>query len=807
MPSHSPSRRPARKPARACLLLETLEDRTVPSASALAASYGQLRLAFEANQGQAPASVDYLAHGSGYTLALAADQAVLSLGQGTGGATLGVSLVGAKPAAPAVASDPLITRSNYLVGSDPSQWHTNIPNFGQVTYRGVYPGIDLVYHGNQGQLEYDFNVAPGADPGAITLAVQGATGMALDGQGDLVLHTAAGDVLEQVPVVYQDSGGVRQAVSGSFVLEGNGQVGFQVGPYDHSRALVIDPTLTYSSYLSGGGYGIAVDSTGDAYVTGVSSSGAFVSEVNPAGTALIYTTYLGTSGDVGLAIAVDGAGDAYLMGRLASTGFPTTANAVFPTTSATRNDFMAVLNPTGSGLVYSTFLPGGWVYDGRAGAIALDGAGNAYVTGGAIAGFPTTPNAFQSASAAPSGQPNAFLAEINPSLSGSASLVYSTYLGGSGSLGDWGTGVAVDGAGNVYVAGDGTSSNFPTTANAFQQNYANGGSGGFAVGDAFVAKFNPSLSGPASLVYSTYLGGGDGYVSDIGPIWVVLNDNGEKDGPAIAVDASGNAYVAGATNSSNFPTTPGAFQTTYHPGVPGTKKNPGTPNTADAFVTKLNPAGSGLVYSTFLGGSNMDGATGIAVDAQGNAYVTGYTRSTDFPRLNPLQSQKGSGNDGWNNPNSDVFVATLNASGSALLFSTYLGGSGDDFGDAIAVNSAGDAYVTGKGGNPGSSNFPTTPGAFQTAPGGGFVFMIDPPVESSSAPTASPALLPTAPPPAPATAPPPTSAPVAPPARTTGRHRHYRSAAARHSRREVLDGLFADSDLSWFSALPKKTQP
>jgi hypothetical protein len=249
-----------------------------------------------------------------------------------------------------------------------------------------------------------------------------------------------------------------------------------------------------------------------------------------------------------------------------------------------------------------------------------------------------------------------------------------------------------------------------------------------------VAKFNPSLSGSASLVYATYLGGGDGYLSDIGPNGVVLNDLGQK-GPAIAVDASGDAFVAGATNSGNFPTTPGAFQTTYHAGAPGTKKNPGTPNTADAFVTKLNPTGSALVYSTYLSGSSMDGAKGIALDAQGNAYITGYTRSTDFPLLNPLQSQKASGNDGWGNPNADVFVTTLNASGSALLFSTYLGGASDDSGNSIAVNSAGDAYVTGGSVNPTSSNFPTTPGAFQTTPGNGFVLMIDPPVGGAPAPS------------------------------------------------------------------------
>jgi hypothetical protein len=719
--------------------LEVLEERSLlnasPSTASVAAAYGQLPLAFEVNEGQAAAGVNYVAHGSGYTLDLSSQQAVLNLsGQSTSSTsqaantTLTMQLASGRTTAPAVGSDELITKSNYLIGPNPSQWLTNIANYGAVTYQGVYQGTDVTYHGNQGRLEYDFTLHPGASVGAIQLSFQGQQGLSLDGKGNLVIQTTAGPLLEQAPVAYQvNADGSHTAVSSQFVLEGNGQVGFQVGAYDLTKTLVIDPTLTYSSYLPAPGQGIAVDSAGDAFVTGV---GPFVDEVNPTGTALLYSTTLG-SGGAGLGIAVDGAGDAYVTG-VAGSGLPTTANAAFPTTSATHNAFLSVLNPTGSGLLYSTYLPnGGDNLFGRSGAIALDSSGNAYVTGGAAAGFPTTPNAYQTAAVGPT---NAFLTEINPNLSGSASLLYSTYLGGSSY--DWGTGVAVDGSGNAYVTGGTESSNFPTTAGAFQRTYINApsgtGNGGFGVGDVFVAKFNPSLSGSASLVYSTYLGGGDGYVSPIGPTSVVLNWSGEK-GSAIAVDASGDAYIAGTTNYSSFPTTPGAFQTTYHTGTPGTKKHPGTPaSAAEPFVTKLNPTGSGLVYSTFLGGSTMDGAKGIALDAQDNAYVTGYTRSTDFPTLNPLQSQKASGTDGWGNTNSDAFVTTLNAAGSALLFSTYLGGSGDDYGQAIAVNSAGDAYVAGGTSNPSSTNFPTTPGAFQTTPGSGFVFMIDPPVSRPS---------------------------------------------------------------------------
>ncbi len=722
--------------------LELLEDRTLLSASPTTAvlqpSYGQLPLAFTVNQGQAASSIDYLAQGGGYSVALSAAQAQLNLSQGPTTTTLNMQLLGANSSAQAVGQNELVTKSNYLMGSDPSKWLTDLANYGQVEYQNVYQGIDAVYSGKQGQVATSFLVHPGASAGVIQIHIQGAEGLSLDAKGNLVIQTSSGDITEQAPVMYQTINGRQQAVSGHYVLEGDNTVGFQVGTYDPTQTLVIDPTLSYSSYLPNPSYAIALNSAGDAYLTGVSSSGAFVSELNSTGTAMIYTTYLGSAGAYGIGIAVDSAGDAYVTGNAGTSSFPTTSNAAFPTTSASKNAFVSELNATGSGLIYSTYLPDAGVASyGRSGGIALDNAGNIYVTGGALAGFTTTANAFQRTSAAPSGTPNAFMAEIDPNLSGSASLVYSSFLGGSGTNGDWGTSVAVDGSGNVYIAGDASSTNFPTTAGAFQRTYASGGSGGFAVGDAFVSKFNPSLSGSASLVYSTYLGGGDGYVSDIGPNEVVLVDIGEKDGPAIAVDSSGNAYVAGTTNSSKFPTTRGAFQTTYHAGTPGNKKNPGTSNTADAFVTKLNPTGSALVYSTYLGGSSMDGAKAIAVDASGNAYVTGYTRSTDFPLVNPLQSQKASGNDSWGNPNSDVFVTTLNASGSALLFSTYLGGSSDDSGNGIAINSAGDAYVTGGSANPTSSNFPTTPGAYQTTAGNGFVFMIDPPVQQNTGQAAS----------------------------------------------------------------------
>lgn len=341
--------RTPRKPVTRRCTLEVLEDRSLLSGSALgsgavAAAYGNLRLVFEANRGQDAPGVDFQAHGSGYTLSLTPQAPVLDLskGQASGGDVLRLGLVGGNAAAPVVGLDPLITKSNYLIGSDPRGWITNVPNFGKVEYQNVYPGIDLVYYGNQGKLEYDFTAAPGADPSAIGLSIQGAESIALDGPGELVLHTRGGDVTEQAPVVYQMVNGTRQAVSGRFVLQGNNRVGFQVGPYDPSRPLVIDPTLSYSTYLngsgnSGAGVSIAVDSSGDAYITGTTTGsnqtfttmghGVFVDKLNAAGTALVYQTFLGGSDTGGASgIAVDATGDAYVTG-LPGSNFPTTANA------------------------------------------------------------------------------------------------------------------------------------------------------------------------------------------------------------------------------------------------------------------------------------------------------------------------------------------------------------------------------------------------------------------------------------------------------------------------------------------------
>jgi hypothetical protein len=442
-------------------------------------------------------------------------------------------------------------------------------------------------------------------------------------------------------------------------------------------------------------YATAVDSAGDVYVTGqvgsgslattpgaleTSGNGSFVAKLNPAG-AVVYATYLGSGGGAGTGIAVDAAGDAYVIGT--DSGVPTTPNASASSamsSSLASTDFVAELNPTGSGLLYGTCLPGTVNYvhtPTYASAIAVDGAGNIYVAGSAAAGFPTTAGAYQTAYATGN---DAFFAKIDPALSGTASLLYSSYLGGGGS---WAMGIAVDSAGNAYLEGEGS---VPTTSGAFQT----------SGGGLFVAKFDPGLSGVASLVYSTYVGSG-GYVANE-PVIVTPEIAG-----GIAVDSAGNAYVTGATTSTTFPTTQGAYQTKSNLSPGG---GAGIYIAAcDVFVTKLNATGSALVYSTYLGGGTVDGngtssgGASIAVDANGDAFVTGWTNSTSFPTKNPVQATNGAaGGYDVSGDGMDSFVTELNPAGSGLLFSTYLGSStsnNDYDGYGIGLDSAGNVYVGG----------------------------------------------------------------------------------------------------------------
>lgn len=659
------------------------------------AAHSQILLGFEPNVGQSDAQVKFLFRGRRYTMFLAPSAAVWVLNGATKPAALRMCFVGGNPATRLTGLDQLAGKSNYFVGNDTAKWRTNVPHYARVRYQAVYPGIDLVfYQGPLGHLEYDFVITPGADPGAITLTFEGSRKLELDARGDLILHLpSAGPVPPASnfttrllkPLIYQPLGDRRQEISGGYVLTDANQVRFEVASYDHTRPLVIDPALAYSTYLGGSGDdgmdGFAIDAAGNAYITGYAISAdfpttagafdltlanidAFVSKLNPTGSALVYSTYLGGSAgegtEHGMAITVDAGGNAYVTGDTSSTNFPTTPGAF--RTIAGLGGFVTKLNATGSALVYSTYFAGGR-------GIFVDSAGNAYIAGNADAGFPTTLGSFQpSLGGCGSFSCDGFVAKLNSS--GSA-LVFSTFLGGSGDDFVF-EGIGVDADGNVYVVGRTNSTNFPTV-NPFQAAFAGGGH------DAFVTKLNPSAS---AAVYSTYLGG-----------------SGNDEGRGIAVDAAGNAYVTGQTSSTDFPKL-NAVQSNLGGGD-------------DAFAAKFNPTGAALLYSTYLGGNAFDRGSPVAVDQTGSAYIVGFTHSTNFPTANALQPTHGggAGAPGFG----DAFVTKLSANGSSLVYSTYLGGSASDGAFGVAVDSSGNAYVAG---DTSSTDFPIVTGAMDTTLGG-----------------------------------------------------------------------------------------
>jgi hypothetical protein len=658
-------------------------------------------LSFEPNRGQRDKQVDFLAHGAGYSLFLSHAEAVIVLQRGApakrGSHSLPTPListavrlkpVGGNASAPVGALGELPGKSNYFIGSVPERWHTGIPNYAKVRYRNVYRGVDMIYYGNQRQLEYDFVVSPGADPGRISLEFQGASKAELDREGIVVMHTAAGDLRWHKPIAYQEVNGSRKLVECAYARRGPQLLGFALADYDRAKPLIIDPVLDYSTYLGGSGadgdqgMAIAVDAYGNAYVTGFTASpdfptknafqnklkdktgdNAFVTKFNTVGE-LVYSTYLGGSGnplsvppgDFGVGIAVDRKGHAYVTGETNSPDFPTKNAFQGTLKSSSGNAFVTKLDVDGDALVYSTYLGGSQGLENRGNAIAVNAHGNAYVTGFTRSTDFPTKNAFQHMLGGPSAT-NAFLTKFDAD--GDA-LVYSTYLGGSEF--DMGHGIAVGANGSAYVTGETVSPDFPIT-NAFPA-HASPSTGG-----AFVTKFD--ADGDA-LVYSTFLRGGASF--------------------GIAVGANGSAYVTGEIVTPDFPTK-NAFQKSLR-------------GAANAFVTRLDAAGDALVYSTYLGGSSFDLAGSIAVDAEGNAYVTGGASSCDFPIKNAFQKRlKGSQN---------AFVTKFDADGDALVYSSYLGGSNLDAGFGIALDAEGNAYVTGF---TSSTNFPTK-NAFQPMLGG-----------------------------------------------------------------------------------------
>ncbi|MBL8294339.1 MAG: SBBP repeat-containing protein [Bryobacterales bacterium] len=609
---------------------------------------------FEANHGQASPEVKFMARAPGIGLALTASEVLIHLGDRP--SALRMRFAGARrtPRVEGLALQP--GRSNYILGSRASQWYTDVPNFGKVAYLSLYPGIDLVFYGASPQhLEYDFIVAPDADPSAISIAFEGADSLSLDGEGTAILRAGETELRQRKPRVYQTIGGREVPVDGRFVLQGRNRLGFAVAKYDPRHALIIDPVMVYASLIGGPssydeGWGIAVDPTGAAYITGrvygtgfpvvggVATSGAaFVTKINPAGTAIVYSTYIsGTDGYGATAIAVDAAGSAYITGQT-GWGFSATPGAA-QSTGGFFDAYVLKLNPAGNALVYSTYLGGSGADRGF--GIAVDSSGAAYVTGETSSSdFPLV----SPVQTVPGGDADAFVTKVNST--GSAFL-YSTRLGGNGQ--DVSAAVAVDSSGRAVITGLTASSTFPVS-NAIQPTF-----GGYY--DIFVARLSASGS---SLDFSTYLGGS----------WW------ENAGNSIAFDAAGNIWIAGTSGSPNFPLV-----------SPLQASNQGGD---DVVLFALNPAGSALVYSTYIGGTNYDRGAGVAVLPAGDIAVVGSSYSSDFPTVSPLQSTLA----GYN----DAVVLVLNRLTNTLSFSTYWGGPYQDWAFNIADDSIGNIYFTGVG--------------------------------------------------------------------------------------------------------------
>jgi hypothetical protein len=742
-------------------------------------AYGKLPLSFEENQGQTAREVRYVSHGRGYELFLTPQEAVLALRsrvphdlsplhrtatlralrkERSAGALTAVRLCleGANPNAQIEGMEQLPGKANYFIGNDPKKWHTNVSSYGRVKYAGVYPGVDLVFYGNQRRLEYDFVVAPGADPKAIQLKIDGARKMHINSQGDLVLSVPGGEIELQKPVVYQNLNGEKREIASRYAVGGDHRVTFAVADYDRSEPLVLDPVLNYSTYLGGSagdvGYAIAVDGSLNAFIAGQTSSldfpagtkgtggtapagnlgATFVAELDPTGTKLLYSGYLaGTNSNINeqaWGIAVDSGDKVYVTGQTYSTDFPTASTiAGFKQspnpTNVNGTSYLVKLDPTvnGSGsLLYSTYIGGtnGTQTVGDIGqSVAVDSNGIAYVAGYTDSTASTTVtsqlnfpvvNGFQTALNSPLG--NGFLAKIDTTKSGAVSLLYSTYLGGTAAnalatlgFGDVAYGVAIDAAsGNAYLAGVTPSTDFPTTNGttigsvaALQPSSPTGNT----QGAAFVTQVDTTKSAGASLIYSTYLGGAT-----------------FDEAFAIALGPSKVAYVTGSTNSINFPTTAGAFNTTGN--VSGM-----------AFVTLIDTAAAGggaatKKYSTYLGGTGGNTGFGIRADSAGNAYVAGSTGPNNFP-FPPKSSGVGGFEPTYPVGAPNVgFIAKLNPAGGGtndLLYSTYFGGvGGSGSGDqirAIAIDSSSspNVYVTGQTFST-NATFPVFPAtAFQTA--------------------------------------------------------------------------------------------
>jgi hypothetical protein len=689
------------------------------------AAYGNLPLYFIHNEGQVNSHVKFYEKGSGHTTFFTPEGVYLHLTQMSQSSPSAqaprdaegktsrhiVNSTRIKLSALGANKDPKIIpegiqdgRVNYIIGNDPTKWRKNIPTYQAVVYRDLYPGIDMRFHGDNRQLEYDLIVNPGIDPSQVQLAYEGVDGLRVTETGDLEVRVQGGTILQKKPVVYQDIEGKRVSVDGKFkVLDSHLLAySFEVAAYNKNASLVIDPPLMYSTFLGGslddgtlGPYAghpsalnldIAVDSSGNAYVTGTTTSldfpitggptyaaagDGFVAKLNATGSSLLCATYFGGSGyDEGHAIALDSFGNAYVTGVTESADFPLTIGVV-DTTFAFAEAHVSKFNSS-CAPVYSTYLGGDlggdWSHD-----IAVDGSGNAYVTGGTTSiDFPTTFGAYDESFNGPASGIDAYVVKLNAT---ATALLYSSFLGGNADENGWG--VFVDGSGKIYVVGE-TASTDLLTPGGYDSGY-NG------MIDGFMVKIDPAGGGVGDLLYSTYLGGvGDDIVT------------------AVVADGAGRAYIAGRVTSIDFPTTAGAYDMVHNGGF------------QDEVLVKLNPSATGLasfVYSTFLGGSGDDDGHNLVVDGSGNIYTSGGTTSVDFPTTVDAISGTFGGV-------TDAYVVKLRPDGlgaADLKFATYLGGSADDRSHGVDVDALGNIYVTGRT----SSPFPVTPGAYDTTYNGG----------------------------------------------------------------------------------------
>lgn len=650
--------------SRYLLILALMLHCGVVAATPRLAAQASYPIYFEVNRGQAPADVAFLSRGAAHTLRLTATGAEMILHGAAGTqALVGKPLVvritpvdarvagAARPRGEGV----LPGRSHYFTQGRAENALTGIEHFRAVRYPQLYPGIDMRFHGERGRLEFDFVLQPGVDPGRIALEISGAEHRSLDGEGNLVLRAGGRELALHAPVTFQDIDGTRLEVNSRFAMREDGMIGFEVGGYDRSHSLTIDPVLGFSSYAGGSAtdvaQDIAFDAQGNLYVVGETYStdfpthdpyqasspvngSAFVMKLDAQTRDLVYATYLGSNVTEARGIAVDTEGSAYIVGDTSSTSFPL-ANPYQASLSGLIDIFVSRLSPGGDALTYSTYLGGDQVDRGR--AIAVDPVGDIYITGvTSSTDFPLA-NPQQTSRR---GSTDAYVAKLSPSR---GTLDYSTYLGG-GAL-DYGTSIAVDEGGVAFVGGYTGSINFPTL-DPFQG--ARAGST-----DAFVARFGVQ----GDLDYSTYLGGA-----------------GVDRVHAIALDTEGGIHLAGETDSADFPVVD-AFQETLA-------------GATDAFVSRLDASGASLQYATYLGGAGNDVAFGMGLDAAGTAYLAGMTQSSDFPVLQPVQAANAGGQ--------DAFVTQLSAGGGQIEFSTYLGGGADEYAHALAVDAGGAVGIAGR---------------------------------------------------------------------------------------------------------------